>query len=485
MKTITSRVVVFFLIIVSFLSFNSSISAASKLNPDPDSLIVGTWLGNLKIQTISLRIIFHINTDSVGAFTGTLDSPDQGATGIPLTGVSYKDENVKFEVGSIKGYFEGKLNTDSMKLEGIWNQSGTSFPLTLDKTEKKIEEPKRPQEPKPPFPYNQEEVKFNNEGAGVTLAGTLTYPNSGGPFPAVVMVTGSGKQNRDEELLGHKPFLVIADYLTKRGIAVLRYDDRGAGGSTGNFSKATTKDFEGDAISAVEYLMKRNEVDHKKIGIIGHSEGGLIAPMAAVDCKDVSFIVLLAGPGISGENILLRQTELIMNAQGDTLSERDKNFNKKVYDLLSTENDTTTIKNKLTKMFNDYYDKLSGEEKTQFGNKETEISNQLKLLVSPWFRYFLKYNPFPVLKQVKVPVLAMSGEKDLQVPPKEDLEAITKALLEGGNNNFQINLLPGLNHLFQPAKTGSPMEYAKIETTFSPSALQILGDWITNINHKQ
>ena len=255
--------------------------------------ITGSWLGKLKVSGIELRIVFHIKENEQGELTAAMDSPDQGANGIPVSSIKYEKGEITLEVSSINGRYDGNLLKDSLQIKGAWSQGGRSFPLILKKNFKPIEF-ERPQEPKPPFPYNSEDVKFENKSAGITLAGTLTYPKTGGPFPAVVLVTGSGKQNRDEELMGHKPFLVISDYLTKRGIAVLRYDDRGAGESGGNFAAATTKDFEGDALSAVKFLTTKDNIRHDEIGIIGHSEGGLIAPMAAVDSKNVAFIVRAA-----------------------------------------------------------------------------------------------------------------------------------------------------------------------------------------------
>ena len=300
-------------------------------------------------------------------------------------------------------------------------------------------------------------------------------------FTAVILVTGSGPQNRDEELLGHKPFFVLADYLTRKGIAVLRYDDRGIGESTGDFTKATSEDFADDALAAVEFLKARKDIN--KIGVAGHSEGGLIAPMVAVQSDDVDFIVLMAGTGIRGDSILMLQTELIMRASGteEKLIKRDLNFFRKGYNELLSDKDDEQLKQALTAIINEAYESLSEAEKLEAGNKEMMVESQLGMLLSPWFRYFVKYDPYPTLTKVKCPVLAINGEKDLQVPPKENLSAIEKALKEGGNKNYKIVEMPGLNHLFQKSETGSPTEYGKIEETFSEDAMKVISDWILTV----
>ena len=442
--------------------------------------IKGNWLGTLKISTIELRIVFKVSEDEDGSLKALLDSPDQGAYDIPVDSVMFNDPNVKFIIASIGGFYEGKFERDS--IAGTWNQGGSSFPLSLKRTEN-IEPPKRPQEPKPPFPYIEEDVSYENKEAGLTIAGTFTYPESGESFPAVILITGSGPQNRNEELLGHKPFFVLADHLTRNRIAVLRFDDRGIGKSTGEFSSATTKDFVTDVIAGVEYLKTRKEVNKNKIGLIGHSEGGLIAPIATIQSDDVDFIVLMAGPGMTGKEILMLQTALIMKSNGideETISKDVENA-VKMYDIIINEKDSSTAREKLKEISDESYAKMSEEEKAQFGDPEIFFNQQVKVLLSPWFRFFLEYDPYPTLTKVKVPLLAINGEKDLQVPPKENLELIEKAMKEGGNENYRTAELKGLNHLFQEAETGSPNEYAKIEQTISPIALNIISDWIKEI----
>ncbi|MCC7095327.1 MAG: alpha/beta fold hydrolase, partial [Ignavibacteriaceae bacterium] len=331
--------------------------------------------------------------------------------------------------------------------------------------------PKRPQEPIKPYPYYSEDVTFKNNKANVTLAGTLTLPQKEGIYPVVILITGSGPQNRDEEILGHKPFLVISDYLTRNGIAVLRYDDRGVEKPTGDFKTATTVDFATDVESAISYLKTRKEINVKKIGLIGHSEGGIIAPMVASKSKDVDFIVLLAGQGLSGDKLMLLQKEKIeqaMNINEQEISKGQKIFSGAYRIILESHTDNTDLKNKLNTYFTQSFDNKLSEEQVN------AITNSI---TTPWMIYFLKYNPVPALEKVKCPVLAIDGEKDLQVPP-ENLIAIKTALENGGNKNVTTKLFPNLNHLFQDCKTGLPSEYSEIEETFSPAALAEITKWI-------
>jgi pimeloyl-ACP methyl ester carboxylesterase len=339
---------------------------------------------------------------------------------------------------------------------------------------------KRPQEPMGPYSYLIEEVKFQNTKANITLAGTLTLPSNGGKYPAVILITGSGAQNRDEEVLGHKPFLVIADHLTKKGIAVLRFDDRGVGQSTGNFKTATSLDFSTDVESAVAYLQTRKEIDKSRIGLIGHSEGGLIAPLVASGSDNIRFMVLLAAPAIDLGKLLLKQDELIARALG--LSEREiqkmTSTNANAYRLVALSTDLKVLKNDLTKLAEKDILEIPRQLLPPKMTKEEFIAMQIDNLSSPWFQYVMKYNPGKTLEKVRCPVLALNGEKDLQVTPKENLYAIARALKNGGNSNITIKEFPDLNHFFQECETGSPLEYAKIEQTFSPKVLTEISAWI-------
>ncbi len=441
--------------------------------------IAGLWQGELKAGAVTLRVLFRIVADERGGLKATLDSPDQGAKGIPFDSATREGDNVKLEAKRLQASFEGQLSADGRALEGAWKQAGQSMPLELARLDKEPDNNTRPQEPKKPYPYEAEEVTYENPAAKVKLAGTLTLPRSRRPVPAVLLVTGSGAQDRDETVMGHKPFLVLADYLTRRGVAVLRVDDRGVGGSTGDPTTSTTNDLTGDALAGVAYLKSRKEIDPGKIGLIGHSEGGIIAPLAASRSKNVAFIVLLAGTGVNGEQIILRQAELILTAQkaGPVAVAAARATNERVFAIVKQEPDAEKARQQIRDVL---VEAAAAAATTPEAKKEVEaISDaQARSLVAPWFRFFLTYDPTKALQTVRCPVLVLAGEHDLQVEPGQNLPPIEAALKAGGNRDFTIRQLPGLNHLFQHSTTGSPAEYRKIEETFAPEALTIIGDWI-------
>lgn len=437
--------------------------------------ITGKWNGALAIQQTQLRLVFNI-TETEDGFSSTMDSPDQGATDIPVTNTTFEYPKIIFKVSNLKIEYIGELKDD--EIVGVFKQGGFEFPLNLsrDAFEKQIID--RPQEPTKPFPYISEEVSFQNIEASIALAGTLTLPKNISDFPVVILISGSGPQNRNEELLGHKPFLVIADYLTKNGIGVLRYDDRGVGQSEGDFGTATSADFAKDVESAINYLKTRKDINPNKIGLIGHSEGGIIASIVAAETKDVNFMISLAGPGISGYDIVLLQTELINKANGTKESklQRELAFLKNSLDMVVLGSDLNEIKAALT-------DTILQQISTQSefipeGMTAENVNKFVETFTTPWFQYFLKFDPSTSFSKVTCPVLALNGEKDLQVPPKENLSAIKNALAKAGNKHITIKEFPNLNHLFQEAQTGSPTEYATIEQTFSPLVLEEITTWI-------
>ncbi len=440
--------------------------------------IAGPWNGILKVPGTSLRVVFNISKTDTG-YSSTMDSPDQGAKGIPVTSASFENSVLKLAVKNLGVEYEGTLDKNNI-INGTFRQAGQSFPMNLTREKIAKEKIVRLQEPSLPYAYNSEDVKFVNTQDNITLAGTLTFPKTGDPFPAVILISGSGPQNRDEELMGHKPFLVLSDHLTKNGIAVLRFDDRGTAQSTGVHGTATSIDFARDVKSALNYLKTRKEIKKNQIGLAGHSEGGIIAPMVAAESTDVNFIVLLAGTGIRGDQLLLLQQELIGKASGKSEADlqKAKIFNKGIFDFI-IKNDYkqgsgTDLAGYVKQALKDNPD--SGKPATI--NEDDYVKLLVNSLSSPWMNYFIKYNPAPMLEKVKCPVLAINGEKDLQVPPKVNLEAIQKALEKGGNKKVTIKTLPNLNHLFQDCKTGSPAEYAAIEQTFSPAALKEVSNWI-------
>ena len=438
--------------------------------------IIGYWQGTLSANKKEFHVTFSIQKNDKDSLTSKLSVKEQGVKDLPMDRTYLKDSVLTIICKAAGIKYEAIFKPDSMKIRGTWKQGKGKFPLDLKRNDT-MKVVKHPQEPLRPFPYKEEEVTFESTG-GTKLAGTLTYPSTGSNFPSVVMVVGSGPHNRDEEIMGHKPFLVISDYLTRHGIAVLRYDKRGTASSTGDYANATTKDFADDAMSGVKYLQKNKLINPKKIGVMGHSEGGIIAPMLAAESNDIAFIVMLAGPGVSGEKILALQSELIGRAEKvneDTLK-MNLEVNKKIYAIVEKVKDNKKAGEKIRKtIVATLPDSLKNDMKTS-----VDISRQIASITSPWMRFFLTYDPQKSLKKVKCPVLALIGEKDLQVPATQNIPALEKAFKVSGNKDFTVTELPNLNHLFQHCKTGSPDEYADIEETFSTEVLDLMVSWILN-----
>jgi len=455
-------------IILTCLLIFPFLSALTGQNP-----IEGTWNGTLNIQGISLRIVFHVQDDN-GQLQASMDSPDQGVTGIPVSKTEYNHPSIQFEIPAGGILYEGKL--DGNEIDGIFKQGGLELPMVLVRQAEGEEGIRllRPQEPIPPFPYHSEEVSFVNEEENIRLFGTLTKPKEAGQFPVVVLITGSGPQNRDSEIVGHKSFLVISDYLTRMGIAVLRYDERGVGESEGDFSSATSADFAKDVSAAVNFLQKRQDVNSDQIGLIGHSEGGIIAPMVAVENAHVSYIVLLAGSGIPSDELLLLQQQLVLADMGTDQQAIDAARMKNSAAFALIKNDGLS-KDELKEGINRIFE----------GEEESSIQQVLSDFTSPWMIYFIRHDPKNILKNVKCPVLAVNGDKDLQVPAKENIEAIAKTLNNAGNTSVTTKIFPGLNHLFQNSETGSVMEYAILEETFSEDVLAYITQWILKTVGKQ
>lgn len=431
--------------------------------------IEGTWLGTLTAGPVKMRLALKIGRAADGSLSATLDSIDQGAKDLAIDSIQLDGQTLKFEMKRLQAGFQGAGSPDGQEFAGQWTQAGSSLPLVFRRTEK-APVLKRPQEPSPPFPYSAEDVVYENPKAGVNLAGTLTLPRVKGPFPAVLLISGSGPQDRDESVMGHRPFLVVADHLTRRGIAVLRCDDRGVGKSTGRFAGATSTDFAEDAMAGVDYLKRRPEIDPKQIGLAGHSEGGIIAPMVAAKSPQIAFVVLLAGPGVTGEEILYRQGTLLLKASGagaDAIAEQRKT-QEQMFALLKRESDPETLRVKAGEVLG----------RLPAAARQAQLQMFLSPLSQKWFRQFLTYDPRPALGQLKCPVLAITGELDLQVDPEQNLPAIAAALKAGGNRDYTTLKLPKLNHLFQTARTGAVAEYSEIEETFAPAALETVSGWI-------
>lgn len=432
---------------------------------------VGLWQGTIRASGQEIRLVFHIERSDPSrpeqGLKATVDSPDQGVNGIPVESVTVSDTRITLKVTATQGSYSGTLSEGV--IVGHWDQAGSSFSVDLSRIEK-VEKIRRPQDPEPPFPYRAEEVSFSS-GGNVTLAGTLTVPDGPGPFPAAVLVTGSGPQNRDEEIFNHRPFLVLADHLSRRGVAVLRYDDRGVGGSTGDGQTATQRDLAGDTAAAVQFLESRPEIMPGRIGVIGHSEGAMIAPLVAEANPDLAYLVLLAGPGCSGYDILLQQTAALLRAGGapEAQIRNAQDINRSLYDVVRSEPDNTRAADRLRTMTR------------SLGVPEDQIEIQIAAMLTPWYRSFLRFDPANALRATKCPVLALTGSLDRQVPPDENLAAIADAVRSGGNDRVETHRLEGLNHLFQHAATGLPEEYARIDETFAPEALDRIAGWVRSV----
>ena len=454
------------------------------------------WLGTLNagVQKLDIQVrVYPAKNEKKIVF---VDSVSQNVGGFKA---EKKDDGnkVTIDVPSFRAKYSGEKNADATEIIGKWSQG---IPLELRLIRKKLVvssakvAPIRPQTPQVPFPYDIEEVTFKNEVDGTVLAGTLTRPKSSGPFPVAILISGSGPQDRDETLLDHKPFWVLADHLSRRGIAVLRFDDRGVGKSTGKFENATTQDFAGDVRSALSFVKKESSIDASRVGLIGHSEGGLVATLVAAKNKDVAWVVLMASPGVNGEEILYSQGQLILAAEGggEAARKRQRLLQEHVFATakeLTAKDDieplVISVVDKIMASENDVHSK-EGSKKPKSDEDDQASRNVLLELVranlnvmnDPWFRFFASYEPGPDLQRIECPVLAINGEKDVQVDPKLNLSKIESYLKAGGNSHFTIKELPGLNHLFQSCKTGGISEYQSIEETIAPVALETIATWL-------
>ena len=438
--------------------------------------ITGTWSGDLNVQGMKLPLVLHISQNGDSLVT-TMDSPSQGANGIPANKTSFAGNELNIEITGIGASYKGKLNADS--ISGTFTQMSMNLPLTFKKGTIEVKPPNRPQMPKPPFNYNIEEVKFVNPIDTNTLAGTFTIPKDKKQFPVVVMITGSGAQDRDETLFGHKPFWVIADHLTKNGVGVLRLDDRGVDGSSIGKKGATSANFATDIDAAVNFLTKKG---YKKIGLIGHSEGGMIAPMVAEKNKNVKFIVSMAGPGINIEELMVKQTYEVVKSAGatDIKAKESAEQNRKLYQFVKAYKGDSLEKD-LKKFIQNDIPEPEELKNINPEQKRAMIEQQSKMFTNPWFTYFLRFDPQPYISKLKIPVLAINGNKDVQVYAKDNLAGWEASLKKAGNKNYKIVELEGLNHLFQEAKTGSVGEYSQIEQTISPKVLDLITNWILKL----
>lgn len=436
--------------------------------------ITGSWSGTLNIMGNKLPLVFHISkTDT--AYVTKMDSPAQNALGLPTSKTSFIENKLEIVATGLGIFYQGTLQGDS--ISGTFNQGGMPFPLVLKQSDKPVLN--RPQEPKPPFPYKTEDITFINKKDKIELAGTFTIPDSTGMFPAVVLIAGSGPQDRDETIFGHKPFLVIADYLTQNGFAVLRYDKRGIGQSKGDYDRATMQDFTVDTEAAINYLKTRKEVDKSAIGLIGHSEGGMVAPMVASKNRDVKFIVLMAAPGVQGTKIVLDQNRLSlesMNIEPENM-ERTLTMLDEILGSLTTWENSPVEQTILRDRLSQVWEQLPIMIKLKL-KKESYLRSQYNQMVKPGYRSFLKIDPAEFLQKTNCPVFAINGEKDTQVLFDKNLNAIKSALEKGKNYRTETKSYPNLNHLFQESETGNVDEYGEIEQTISPEVLSDITVWM-------
>lgn len=420
---------------------------------------------------MEIPLIFHLEKSGT-TYTSTMDSPKQGAFGLEVNETSFENSDLRMFVAIAGITYEGSYDEVKEVFEGVFKQGGMKLPLVLSRDEDIASNPtSRPQDPVAPFPYLSEEVQFSNSKENITLSGTLTIPENASNIPIVILISGSGPQNRNSEIFGHRPFLVLADHFTRNGIGVLRFDERGVGESEGNFNLATSEDFASDVLSAVTYLEDRSDINYNSLGLIGHSEGGIIAPMVAQNSPDVDFLVLIAGQGLRGDRNLLLQKKVLEQSSGRDEESilHDQNLFKKAYEIIKN-----TEEQKVQEELKDYFSTTTFRERLT----DDQLTTIVQQLTSAWMRFYLKHDPSKVLEKTEIPILALFGENDLQVPPEENTKAVAESLARAGNESGKILVLDNLNHLFQESETGLPNEYERIDQTFSPKAMDVISEWI-------
>ena len=466
------RKLIFTNLIIAGITFYCASSGRAQNQSAP----TGIFLDTLKVGGMELRLAVTIQQDENGAFTSTVNSLDQGSGEIPFEETTITGDHIL--ITSQRGIqIEGDFNAAKTEIAAEFRQGPGKFPLVFKRINA-LPVNIRPQEPKKPYSYTEEEVVFSNENAGVQLAGTLTLPKGDGPFPAVILITGSGPQNRNEEVFNHKPFLVIADYLTNNGIAVLRYDDRGVGASTGDFGASTSGDFAEDALAALNFMKTRKEINPAMIGLIGHSEGGMIAPVAASGSDEVAFIVLLAGPGSNlGDNVNYQRS--LMAKKGGATEEyitAQENWLKAVNETVRKDIPDEQVQSEIQKIYAAYDEKT----KNTLNWSEERINQIANLVSGRWWRYGFRYDPEKTIQSLDCPVLALLGEKDQQVPPILNQAELQRAI-SGRNEKNQLVVVPGVNHMFQTCTTGDETEYSKIDETISPKVMDLIKNWILSL----
>ena len=445
--------------------------------------LAGNWQGILHVGK-SLRMVFHFAVNDLGQWIASFDSPDQFATGIACNNIRFHGDSVSLEIPTARAAFRGAFTNDTT-IKGEWIQM-LHYELSLAKTEK-IDSPiSRRQTPKPPFPYRVIDTIYHGMKTGLQYGATLTIPEGIGPFPAAVLITGSGAQDRDESIMGHKPFAVLADFLTRHGIMVLRVDDRGVGKSSGDFSQSTSLDFAKDVNESLDFLKRQSQANPKKIGLIGHSEGGMIAPIVAAERKDLDFIILLAGPGEKISKLMAEQNAAVLSAAGikKDAVQSFEDFYPVLVRAITGSASVEEASEKMNKALNTWRAStpknfvLATTGIYDDSSQHQYVKSMTQGMYKPWFLYFLSYDPAPNLEKINCKLLALNGEKDIQVISRSNLAGIRAALEKSPSKNFEIDSIPQLNHLFQTCKTCTLQEYGQLEETFSPVALEIILHWI-------
>jgi pimeloyl-ACP methyl ester carboxylesterase len=447
-----------------------AIGAASRSAASAISKAEGTWQGAIEVTNMRMRLQMRVGHDDKGKLLASIDSLDQGIQGIPASKITEKNGELSFEIPAFQAEYRGTLSASKNELAGEWTQNDSVEKLDFRRSDEPLEL-RRPQNPAKPYPYAVEEVSFSAGDGKATLAGTLTMPQGAGPFAAAVLI-GEGPADRDATIAGHKPFLVLADLLTRKGIVVLRYDKRGTAQSTGNSELTTMGDLASDAGAALTYLKVRKEVDGKHVGIIGLGEGGILAAQIAARSTDLDWLVLLAAPATSGEQTLLRQSELIARTGGlpEEQIAQSQQFDRTAYAAVREEKDASALEARLNALI-----EKSGLSASM---PPAALQAQIHLMTTPWFRQYLDFNPEPVLQAIKCPVLALNGDRDLQVDADETVPLLRQAYEKSGNPDFTVMEIQGVNHLFQKAQSGSPALYGAIEETMSPEVQNAISGWV-------
>jgi len=464
MKTIITTILFISLAIASALSQNLS----------------GVWHGIAKTpDNKEITFVFLFEKNEAG-YSSKMAIPTFDVMDILPKATTFENGKLHIDGSNLGMKYEGIWNETTNQVEGSYSEGGTILSLVLIKGNPKMTTPKRPQEPVKPYPYYEEEVIFKNTEVNIELAGTFTRPQGSEKFPVVILISGSGRHDRDGSIPGHRPFLVLSDYLTSKGIAVLRYDDRGFKESTGDFNKATTADFAQDVLGAVNYLKSRKDIDIKKIGLIGHSEGGIIAPLAANQTSDISFIVTLAATGIKGSEVSVMQSKSLRPFPVPDEKAFEENVRKSIK-IASSNKDIAQKRKELTTHNKTYLEPILKSLGATDENITKFIQNETESVLKPWNSYFFSYNPSKEFEKLSIPVLSLHGSKDIQVDATINQNAIRNALIQGNNKNYKIIELENLNHLFQECATCDINEYKDINQTMSPVALNEISNWIFEI----